>query len=95
VISRTAKLFANGGSQAVRLPADCRFDGSQVYVRRDPVTGDVVLSSRPRRSWAEFVELRGQFGAVPGDFLENRQQAVQSRDPFASPSALPIATSAP
>jgi antitoxin VapB len=86
VISKTAKVFANGGSQAVRLPADCRFEGTQVYVRRDPVTGDVVLSSRPRRSWSEFVELRTRLGAVPGDFLVDRQQTVQTRDPFAGPS---------
>ena len=32
-----AKLFQNGGSQAVRLPKDCRFpeDQSEVLVRRD------------------------------------------------------------
>jgi antitoxin VapB len=29
-----AKLFKNGGSQAVRLPSDCRFEGDQVRVRR-------------------------------------------------------------
>ena len=35
----TAKLFRNGRSQAVRLPVDFRFEGSEVYVRRDPATG--------------------------------------------------------
>ena len=40
----TAKLFRNGRSQAVRLPAEYRFQGSEVYVRRDPATGDVILS---------------------------------------------------
>jgi len=44
---RTAKLFRNGRSQAVRLPAEYRFDGSEVFVRRDPVTGNVILSRRP------------------------------------------------
>jgi len=38
-----AKLFTTAGSQAVRLPAD-RFEGSEVDSRRDPVTGEVVLS---------------------------------------------------
>lgn len=47
---RTAKLFRNGRSQAVRLPAEYRFEGSEVYVRRDPATGDVILSRRPD-SW--------------------------------------------
>ena len=36
----TAKLFANGGSQAVRLPKNCRFDGEEVLVNR---IGSVVL----------------------------------------------------
>jgi antitoxin VapB len=40
-----AKLFTHGGSQAVRLPKEFRFEGSEVHVRR--VGGDVVLSARP------------------------------------------------
>ena len=38
-----AKLFAHGRSQAVRLPKEFRFEGTQVFVRR--VGADVVLSS--------------------------------------------------
>ena len=52
----TAKLFRNGRSQAVRLPAQFRFSGSEVYVRRDPNTGDVILSRRPE-SWQDFFDL--------------------------------------
>jgi len=44
---RTAKLFANGRSQAVRLPAEFRFEGREVFIRRDAATGDVILSRRP------------------------------------------------
>ena len=36
----TAKLIANGGSQAVRLPKSCRFEGSEVFVNR---IGDAVI----------------------------------------------------
>ena len=39
-----AKLFITGGSQAVRLPAEFRFEGNEVDIRRDSTTGDVVLS---------------------------------------------------
>ena len=66
----TAKLFRNGRSQAVRLPAEYRFDGSEVYVRRDQATGEVVLSSRPN-SWKELFELIDTV-AVPEDFLADR-----------------------
>jgi antitoxin VapB len=70
---RTARLFRNGRSQAVRLPADYRFQGSQVYVRRDPATGDVILSRRPE-SWQDFFELMKTID-VPEDFLADRQDA--------------------
>lgn len=70
---RTAKLFRNGRSQAVRLPADYRFEGSQVYLRRDPATGDVILSRRPE-SWRDFFELMKTID-VPEDFLADRQDA--------------------
>lgn len=45
--TRVAKLFKNGASQAVRLPAEFRFEGEEIYVSRDDTTGDVVLSNRP------------------------------------------------
>jgi len=49
----TAKIFKNGRSQAVRLPAAFRFDAKEVYIRRDANTGDVILSKRPG-DWDEF-----------------------------------------
>ena len=69
-MTRTAKLFRNGRSQAVRLPSDYRFEGSEVYVRRDPSTGDVILSRRPE-SWEDFFELMKNI-EVPSDFLAKR-----------------------
>lgn len=72
-MSRTAKLFPNGRSQAVRLPAEFRFEGSEVYVRRDSATGDVILSRRPE-SWQDFFAFIDTI-EVPGDFLEDRQDA--------------------
>jgi antitoxin VapB len=69
-MARTAKLFRNGRSQAVRLPSDYRFEGSEVYVRRDPSTGDVILSRRPE-SWEDFFELMKNI-EVPSDFLTER-----------------------
>ncbi len=77
----TAKLFQNGRSQAVRLPAEYRFEGSEVYIRRDPLTGDVILSRRPE-SWHEFFELLKTV-QVPKDFLSDRGDRLpQKRDLF-------------
>ncbi|MBX3623490.1 MAG: AbrB/MazE/SpoVT family DNA-binding domain-containing protein [Rhizobacter sp.] len=79
---KTAKLFTNGGSQAVRLPAEFRFEGDEVYIRRDPRTGNVILSARPELSWVEFMALRHQLGELPDDTLSDRAQSTQRRDPF-------------
>jgi antitoxin VapB len=70
-MARTAKLFRNGRSQAVRLPAEFRFEGSEVYVRRDPASGDVILSRRPE-SWEDFFEFMKTV-EVAQDFLTDRR----------------------
>ena len=83
--TKTAKLFKNGSSQAVRLPAEFRFEGTEVYVTRDEATGDVVLSRRPGvKVWREFFELM-EFIKVPDDFMADRpmNQPPQERNLFA------------
>lgn len=70
-MSATAKLFITGRSQAVRLPKEFRFQGSEVFIRRDPHTGEVVLSSKPA-SWGEFFELANRV-TMPADFLADRE----------------------
>jgi len=47
----TAKIFNNGGSQAVRLPKDCRFEESDVYVVK---IGSVVILSPKNNDWEDF-----------------------------------------
>jgi antitoxin VapB len=81
-MTKRAKLFSNGGSQAVRLPAEFRFEGNDVYVWRDEDSGAVVLSSQPPRRWSDFVVLRDRLQAVPSDFLVDREQPSATRDPF-------------
>jgi antitoxin VapB len=62
----------NGGSQAVRLPAEFRFDQSgEVYIRRDQVTGNVVLSVKPASSsWRDFFVLRDAAEVLDEDMSE-------------------------
>ena len=70
--ARVAKLFNNGGSQAVRLPAEFRFEGDEVFVRRDAITGDVILSRKSDAgTWQRFFELRDA-ADEPSDFLDDR-----------------------
>lgn len=70
-MTQVAKLFKNGRSQAVRLPAVYRFAENEVYIRRDPASGDVILSRRPG-DWTEFFQLVEQLD-VPQDFLSDRR----------------------
>ena len=70
--SRTAKLFKNGASQAVRLPVDFRFEGDEVYITRDDATGGVLLSTRPgAKTWGDFFALMKSID-VPADFMTKR-----------------------
>ena len=71
--NKTAKLFVNGGSQAVRLPAEFRFEGAdEVFVRRDAATGELILSVKPASTtWADFFAIRDQ-SQVPADFMAQR-----------------------
>jgi len=72
----TAKLFNNGGSQAVRLPKDCRFDGSsEVYVKK---YGDVVYLFPKEKSWEIFLNSLDMFS---DDFMADgrNQPPVQDR----------------
>ena len=82
-MTQIAKIFNNGRSQAVRLPAAYRFEGTEVFIRKDPDTGDVILSRRPT-SWKGLFDAI-KAGGVPADFLGpgEREQEQAERDPFA------------
>lgn len=72
---KTAKLFQNGQSQAVRLPKEFRFQGDEVIIRR---SGNTVVLIPTAHSWDVLVDSLDKFSA---DFMENRDQpAVQTRE---------------
>jgi len=78
-----ARVFMSGRSQHVTIPAEYRFRSSEVSVRRDPRTGDIILSEGPG-TWAEvFAALDAAH--VPDDFL---CEAERDRRPPASRPAL-------
>lgn len=65
------------------LPAEFRFEGSKVFVRRDPKTGGVILSPKPD-SWEDLFQLYGGDQA-PDDFMgtADRSGSSRARDPIA------------
>ena len=44
----TAKLFRNGQSQAVRIPKEFRFEGTEVFIKK---IGNAILLVPYRESW--------------------------------------------
>lgn len=54
-VTKAVKVFKNGASQAVRLPADFRFDQTEIFATLDKTTGNVILSSKPQTNeWDAF-----------------------------------------
>ncbi len=51
-MQRTAKIFMNNRSQAVRLPKEFQFNTTEVFIRRDG--DDVILSARPK-DWSDYL----------------------------------------
>ena len=73
-----AKLFPNGGSQAVRLPKECRFAAREVVVHRQ---GRRVIIE-PVDEWPD--EFRACLGAWPHDIPRPKQRRLaDARDRFA------------
>ena len=86
-MAHTAKLFSGDDGQIVYLPDEFRFSSTEVSIRKDPDTGDVILSEKPR-TWDDFFAARDAAiaaGEIPDDFidLEARKREVHDRDPFA------------
>lgn len=80
-MQRKARIFRNGRSQAVRLPVEPRFPGTEAFFE-EPNPGSVMLSSRPDPSWKSFFVLRDQ-AAVPDDFMNDREdERAQTRNLF-------------
>lgn len=75
-----AKLFPNGGSQAVRLPRECRFPEGQTEVLVHREGSRVVLE--PVDEWSE--SFRACLGAWEEDIPRPPQGSLTDiRDPFA------------
>lgn len=74
---KTAKLFRNGQSQAVRLPKEFRFEDDFVYIKK---SANAVILIPARNSWDSLFASLEEFSA---DFMsERRQPKAQKREPL-------------
>lgn len=84
-VTAIGKIFMNGRSQAVRIPAQYRFEGTEVEFRPGPNPGEVILSPVIQRtgSLEKFFEARNRLR--PEDIPEGfpwRDLRPHDRDPF-------------
>ena len=74
---KTAKLFQNGQSQAVRLPKEFRFEDDRVFVKK---SGNIVVLIPTKNSWDTLIQSLDKFS---DDFMVDRKQPkVQKREDF-------------
>lgn len=68
---KTAALFINGRSQAVRIPKELEFEGvAEVEISRE---GDALILRPVRKTWASFADAP----LADADFLANRADVIE------------------
>lgn len=70
-----AKLFTNGSSQAVRLPKEFRFNGTEVYVQK---VGSSVMLVPKDKAWETFLEGINEFS---DDYLKKVEERPANLQP--------------
>jgi antitoxin VapB len=70
---KTAKLFKNGQSQAVRLPKEFRMSGNEVYIKKQ---GEAIVLLPKEKSWTPLFDSLNHFAK---DFKIERNQPDQNQ----------------
>jgi antitoxin VapB len=74
-MQRTAKIFKNNRSQAVRLPKEFQFSTKEVFIRKQG--NEVILSARPK-DWSDYL---ASGPVASAEFMESIEDLpVQERD---------------
>ena len=73
---KTAKIFKNGRSQAVRLPKEYRFDDTDVYIKK---LNNIVILFPKNDPWASLINSVDMFSE---DFMEERNQPPHQKRDF-------------
>ncbi len=69
-MTRLAKVFQNGRSQAIRIPKEFRVDTAEVYMEK--VGETLVIRPKPQNRWDTFFRMLDETDT--SDFLTNRVQ---------------------
>ncbi len=78
-MTKIAKVFQNGRSQAIRIPKDYRVESDEVYIEK--IGDTLIIKPKKEDKWDRFFE---SLEAVETkDFLRDRVQLpVQERELF-------------
>lgn len=76
-----AKIFKNGGSQAIRIPAQWRFSVDEVYLRFDSDRNELIISERNPKPMARFFEALGKYGPVSDEEWPDLAEVPESPRP--------------
>ena len=58
ICMKIAKVFKHGGSQAIRLPKECRISSDEVMVNK---IGDIVILLPKQNNWGSFMRAIDMF----------------------------------
>jgi len=78
-MTKTAKLFKNGRSQAVRLPKEFRFDGDEVYIQK---IDDMVVLTPKKDKWNMAKKILMEIEDFSDEFMRDRENLTQDRELF-------------
>lgn len=74
-----AKIFKNGGSNAIRLPASLNLTGGSVFLEIDNETGDIVIKRQKPNPFDELFALHEKYGPISDeewpDFERSHEQS--------------------
>jgi hypothetical protein len=62
-----AKVFKNGGSSAIRLPASLNITSGVVYLEVDDETGDIEIKRQNPNPFQELFALHDKYGPIDDD----------------------------
>lgn len=65
-----AKVFKNGGSNAIRIPASFKLEAPVVYLSVDEDAGEITVSKNKPRPFAKLLALHEKYGMLSGDDWE-------------------------
>ena len=62
-----AKVFKNGGSNAIRIPAIVKLTNPVVYLEIDEDSGDIIIHKDKPQRFAKLLALHAKYGPISNE----------------------------